>query len=367
MNGSEEPTRASEALLFALLPESKLPPAARLWCLSPGRGQLAVAAAAADPERRVVLSHLDRHLSEAAREKAGGRDGVPPPNLEFDCQAELPKGPFDAALVPLRAGADSEVAWEILQHAYLELRDGGVLLASTDEPRDHWLAGRMDALFGGHVGRKADDEAIAYRGVRRGPLKKVKTFDCEFAFRDGGRLIRAVSRPGVFSHRRLDLGARALMESLVRVEQNGLERELVEAGMRVLDYGCGAGTVGLAAAMRAPGALVHFVDSMPRAVACALAGAALNGVVGATGEVASDGRISGAGTFDLALLNPPYYSHFRIAEIFVRAARDALKKGGRALIVTKQPEWFVDRLPRDFDRVRQDEARGYAIVSGTKR
>ena len=366
MSDGPEPARASEALLFALLPESKIGPQARVWCVSPGRGQLAVEAARASPERQVVVTYVDAFLASIAREAACDRDGVAPANLTVDCEADFPKGPFDAALIPLRAGADSELAWETLQHAYVELKEGGTLIASVDEPRDHWVAGRMDALFGSRVGRKPADDAIAYVGIKRGPLKKVKTFDCEFAFRDCERLVQAVSRPAVFSHRRLDLGARALLESLSFTEENGLERHFLESGMRVLDYGCGAGTVGIAVALRAKDVKVHFVDSMPRAVQCALRGAEKNGVVGATGAVCHDGMLD-VGEFDLALMNPPYYSHFRIAEIFVRAARGGLRRGGRAHFVTKQPEWFLERLPRDFDKVTTRLLRTYDVVSGVRR
>ena len=48
-----------------------------------------------------------------------------------------------------------------------------------------------------------------YVATKTEPLKKIKNFECEFAFRDRGRLIRAVSRPGVFSHRSIDAGCEA--------------------------------------------------------------------------------------------------------------------------------------------------------------
>ena len=81
----------------------------------------------------------------------------------------------------------------------------------------------------------------------------------------------------------------------------------------------------------------------------------------------SDGRLANAGDFDLALLNPPYYSHFRIAELFVRAARYSLRLGGRAHFVTKQSEWFLERLPRDFSKVAVRQVRTYDVVSGMRK
>ncbi|NQV26543.1 MAG: methyltransferase, partial [Rhodopirellula sp.] len=73
------------------------------------------------------------------------------------------------------------------------------------------------------------------------------------------------------------------------------------------------------------------------------------------------------GTYDLALANPPYFSNFRIAEIFVQAAMNSLKPGGRLHFVTKQPEWFADRFVEVFDEVSVLEARSYFIVKATQR
>jgi 16S rRNA (guanine1207-N2)-methyltransferase len=221
------------------------------------------------------------------------------------------------------------------------------------------------------VTRKATREAVAYSGVKRNAPKKTKRFDCEFAFRDGERLIRVVSRPGVFSHRRLDLGARALIESLADVDARGRARSLVPAGASVLDLGCGAGAVGFAAALRAGAGKLHAVDSMPRAIECARRGAESNALLErftaqATALGASDVPIEGAGSFDLVLGNPPYYSQHAIAELFVRAALVALKPGGRVHFVTRQPEWFAERMARDLRSVRVRELRTYSVASGVR-
>ncbi|MFT5092658.1 MAG: hypothetical protein ACI93T_001478, partial [Porticoccaceae bacterium] len=59
-------------------------------------------------------------------------------------------------------------------------------------------------------------------------------------------------------------------------------------------------------------------------------------------------------------------SNFRIAEIFVQAAINSLKPGGRLHFVTKQPEWFADRFVEVFDEVSVLEARGYFVVKATQ-
>jgi 16S rRNA G1207 methylase RsmC len=331
-------------------------------CTSVGRAQLAVAAARASGARRVDCTLFDLHLLERAQAAMGAAPG----NLNVAARADLPEGPFAAVAIPLRSGGDAEFAWELLQQAYLRLADGGLFFTAVDGRRDHWVAGRMEALFGRKFARLASDDAIAYRATKRGELKRVKSFEAELAFRDRGRLIRAVSRPGVFSHRKVDVGARALVDSLA--ETNGTaERDLLLPGARVLDLGCGCGVVGFAAALRAPGVRVHAVDSMPRAVECARRGAGLNGLEGWSAEVAADGGALEPKSFDLVLANPPYYSHHRIADLFVEIALRALRSGGRVHFVTRQPEWFEERLPGPFASLRRREIRGYTVVDGVRR
>jgi 16S rRNA G1207 methylase RsmC len=346
-------------------------PAGRVGCTTTGRAQLAVELARLDAARAVDCTLYDLHLLARARNAA-----PPLQNLVLECRADLPEQEFDAVAIPLRAGGDAEFAWELLQQAYLRLRDGGLFLTAVDEPRDHWVKGRMEALFGRKFARHANDDAVAYRATKRGGLKKVKSFEAEFQFRDRGHLVRGVSRPGVFSHRRLDLGARALVESLAEPVESvesvegveaAPERDLLAPGMRVLDLGCGSGVVGFAAALRAPGVRVHALDSMPRAVECARRGAVLNGLADFTAEVADDGRALPRASFDLVLANPPYYSQERIAALFVEAAARALVPGGRLHVVTKHPDWLAERMPAEFKDVRVRPIRDYSVVDGVRR
>jgi 16S rRNA (guanine1207-N2)-methyltransferase len=196
---------------------------------------------------------------------------------------------------------------------------------------------------------------VLYVATKTEPLKKHKNFACEFAFRDRGRLIRACSRPGVFSHRHIDPGARRLIDEMQ-----------IDPDARVLDIGCGTGTVALAAACRADGASVHAVDSNARAVECTLRGAQLNGFTNLTIELNADGNYHGAGKFDLALANPPYYSGFRIARHFLAAGREALCPGGTLLLVTKQPQWYEQHMPQWFDDVTVTERKGYYLFQAAR-
>src|SRR5262249_28311319 len=154
--------------------------------------------------------------------------------------------------------------------AHDRLSIGGRLISATSSEDDQWLHGQMRKLFD-KVTRRPQDGGVIYLATKTAPLKKYKNFVCEFAFRDQERLIKAVSRPGVFSHRSLDAGARALINTMV-----------VGDGDRVLDLGCGSGAVALAAAFRASAVTVVAIDSHTRAVECTVQGAKLNELTNVT-------------------------------------------------------------------------------------
>lgn len=323
----------------------------RALCTSLGRGQLAADFVQRWPAAAVVCHFIDLHPAEETRELYGAGQG----NLTIECRADPREGPFELAAVPVSRFGEAELARDLLQAAYERLIDGGRLLAAVDNTRDTWLHEELNKLFG-KVTRWRKRRGVVYSAVRKGPLKRRRDFRCEFAFRDRGRLIRAVSRPGVFSHRQLDLGARALIEAME-----------IGAGQKVLDIGCGSGVVGLAAALRAEHVRVHAIDSNARAVECTAEGAALNGLTAFTTQLDAHGNVPDPGTFDLVVGNPPYYSHFQIAEIFLQAARRALKPQGRVLIVTKKDEWHVARMEQLFAGVESREVRGYRVVSAVQR
>jgi 16S rRNA (guanine1207-N2)-methyltransferase len=337
-------------MLIADLEEVDEPAARRVLCTSLGRGQLAAAAALRFSRARVVCHFLDVYL--AAQARACQSPG--PENLSMICQADFPPDEIDLAMLPFTAAGQAELTREWLQQAHQALALGGRLLAATDNPRDTWLGGQLRKLCD-RVLRRADDRAAFYLGIKTRPLKKVKDFTCEFAFRDRGRLIRAVSRPGVFAHRRVDPGARALMEVME-----------VAPGDRVLDMGCGSGVAALAAAMRADGVTVYAVDSNPRAVQCTLQGAALNGQENVTALLDAEGTCDLPGSYDLFLANPPYYSNYRIAEIFLDAGRRALRPGGTILVVAKRPDWYLGAMPARFDRVAVTLVRDYLVISAVQ-
>ncbi len=344
------PVRPHEQLLIDAIPELE---AARVLCTTAGRAQFAETYARERPDAKVACCFFDLYQKNQSEFQVF--DHGPVDNLRLLCKPDLPEGEFDLAAFAFRKGGDAELTRDLIQQGHQRLVEGGRLIASTDNDEDQWLHEQLQNLFPKVTRRPFKKTGTLYLATKTGPLKKVKQFDCEFAFRDNGRLIRVLSRPGVFSHRRIDLGARTLI--------NAME---IRPKMRVLDMGCGAGTVSLAAAFRAEKVTVMALDSNPRAVQCTQHNAEINDAPNITAILDCEGASASTGDFDLVLANPPYFSGYAIAELFMDTAFRALKPGGLVQVVTKTPNWFLERMPLWFIHIQATEAKDYRLVSARK-
>lgn len=173
------------------------------------------------------------------------------------------------------------------------------------------------------------------------------------------------SYPGCFCHRRQDEGGLALAETVARDIET-----LKSPGktLRFLDMGCGSGMVGfLAAKSFGEGLDLVMVDSHSRAVEAARENAASLGV-GAEVILADDGTPKRMdGTFDIFAGNPPYYSEYRIAEVFLETAKRALKSGGAAYLVCKNAAGLEPVQRKYFDDVEIIKRRGYSVLKSVKK
>ena len=139
--------------------------------------------------------------------------------------------------------------------------------------------------------------------------------------------------------------------------------------MNILDMGCGCGLVGfLVAASQKGDAPIRLVmvDSHTRAVEAANLNAEKLGIPAEV--ILSDNGTPAQmdGSFDVFVGNPPYYSDYRIADIFLETAQRALKYGGVCYTVCKNADGLEPVQRRYFPEVEIIRRRGYAVLKSVK-
>ncbi len=320
--------------------------------VSPGRGQAGWHAKSLCPVGRVTAWYVDGF--RAAEAKAAAVEFWH--DVDVVCRADLPDEPVQLAIVAVLQRGESEMTRDVLQQTHQRLTVGGQMIASVNNGADKWLREQMQAIFDKvHCQRSPD--GWVYTATKRGPLRKHRRFDAEFVFRDEEQLITIMTRPSVFSHRSLDVAARLL------ITHSG-----ATTGDRVLDFGCGSGAVGIATAFRVgPEGHTYCVDSNARAIQCVIANAKTNGLGNVTAILNHDGDLPDVSPCDLALLNPPYYGGFAIAEHFVHSATKLVRDGGRIVVVTKQADQYGLRTWPGLFQESQIDVSGYQLLTYRKR
>jgi 16S rRNA G1207 methylase RsmC len=285
------------------------------------------------------------------------------------CAADLPEQTFDEVMFPTLLGSSSELAQDLLQGAHQRLRTGGRIFVTVNNPKDHWVQAQLKSLFSNTAVQK-HKQGVAFIATRSVPLKKIRGFRARFAFRHGERLIFCESRPGVFSHRRVDGGARALIRSFTLLHAESQTKEGQPKSFvpkRIIEMGSGCGAVSMAAAVDYPTARILAVDSHARAIECTEISAGLNEISNVETLLTSDGIVPEPGTWDLLLGNPPYYSDFRISELFLQTAKSSLRSGGRIHLVTKLLEWHEARMKQLFSNVIAHPIGEYTVFAAVQK
>ena len=269
------------------------------------------------------------------------------------CSPHLPEGPWD--LIRFRTGPKlmaGELALDLLQEVHALAPDAEL-----------WGGGggstRVELDF---VGRERDRNALLEK-VKNDP-GRVRNFAATWpASVPGGPVLTFTSVPGCFCHRRADEGGLALAEVVARELKS---RPEPGGAVRLLDMGCGCGLVGFLVASAVPGVSLVMVDSHSRAVEAANLNAA-NFAIPAEVILSDSGTPARMdGTFDVFAGNPPYYSDYRIADVFLETAKRALKPGGVCYTVVKNAAGLKPVQERHFPGVEVIRRRGYAVLRSVK-
>ena len=161
---------------------------------------------------------------------------------------------------------------------------------------------------------------------------------------------------GLFSPRGADAGTLSMVSAVE-----------LESGQKLLDLGCGAGLVGIAAAKVLGEENVWMTDVDPAAVRCAAENAKRNGVENVhlcCGDALDAVDASG---FDWILSNPPYHADFSVAKKFIEKGFNRLKLGGKLVMVVKRELWYRNKLTAIFGGVRMQEIGSYFVFTAEKR
>ncbi len=203
---------------------------------------------------------------------------------------------------------------------------------------------------------KSSPQGKVYVARRRpGYRPRARNFSRRFEARIFGETLNLETRPGIFSHGRLDQGTLALSE-VARLEEAD----------RLIDLGCGAGAVGIGAARASPRRRALLVDSSLRAIETARGNIRRNGTANAALLLGYDLAALRGQCADKVLANPPYFSNYRIATLFAAEAKRALVKGGELYLVTKSPARHAEILQALFGNCQGKERRGYTVLWARK-
>lgn len=279
------------------------------------------------------------------------------------CTADTPTLPLSAALFMATTATTTtgELLLDQLESIQQNLVMGGHALIAYEGKSQPFIK-QINSLFGKHTMLYDAKGLCCLLTRKQHTLKRRRNFTANFtASLPGGSVCTLTSRPGVFSHRRPDNGGLALAE---------VATTLIKPTQRILDMGCGCGLVSLLLAQQEPTAQLLLLDSHARALA-----ATWHNVQALAVESRATLLLSHAGlppdsphcgTCDLFVGNPPYFSDFHIAELFLRTAYNALRPGGLCLTVAKNFQPLQTRQHTTFGNATTIMRRGYGIVKSRR-
>ncbi|NUO08328.1 MAG: methyltransferase [Candidatus Brocadia sp.] len=343
----------TEIQIIEILKELSIP--ARISFLENRTGVCGIIARHLYPEAEITMHCMDLYYANKIRRNLS-KNGVS--SVTVRCEPYVgQKDVFDVIFLQLsKGGVTKELALDFIQQVHQALQTGGKCFFSL-EGNDPWIQKQVKKVFGGFSVYSQTKTGYCIVTKKKERLKRVRNFQAECAMTIfGKKTVRLLTIPGVFSHREIDQGTLALAEVAV------VESQKDDA---VLDMGCGCGAIGMSIAVNQDVSRVCFVDSNSRAFYITEKNCQLNGLERYE-LVMSDTGIKEEGGFTLFTGNPPYFSHYKISELFISIAYRALKPQGRAYLVAKTATWHYKFMKNVFGNAEVINRRGYEIIKSVR-
>ena len=165
---------------------------------------------------------------------------------------------------------------------------------------------------------------------------------------------------GVFSKSRVDEGSFAFLKVLLPLKLTG----------KILDLGCGYGTIGLTIAMATPEARVDLADINTRALALCERNAQELGLSQRVTILQSDIYSKIEGQYDSIVVNPPIRAGKRVTYAMYEGAKQRLIDGGSLFIVIRKAQGapsaskYIEELFGNIALLKRDK--GYYVYQAKK-
>ena len=299
------------------------------------------------PEAEVTVQNVDKFHSDKIRHNLKHNEVS---DVKVLCEADV-SGKYDAIYYQqTQANLVKEFVLDLVQQCHTALKKGGKLFLAM-EKKEKVITEKMQQLFGGATIDNLTEKGLLLIGKKKNnPVEHVDyRADFIFSTKEGGK-IAFRSYPGVFAHHRIDEGAKAMLE-LVEVND----------GDTLLDMGCGMGSIGIALALQKNLDKIYFVDSNCRAIKATEYNCRNNNIKNYETVLSASGYLIPK-KVKVFTGNPPYFSDYRIAGIFVETACDNLLKGGKAWFVTRNPQRLKEIMTEKFGNCQLIKHHGYNIL-----
>ncbi|MCF7920521.1 MAG: methyltransferase [Candidatus Cloacimonetes bacterium] len=335
----------TEKRLINVLPGLKEPQ--KILVLENRTGVLSMIASDMYPLAKVINLNTDRYYCDKIVHNLKHNEAG---KVKVICEPDV-TGEYDVILwQQTKANLVKEYVFDLMQQCHQSLKRDGKLFLALEEKEKH-ITEKMQDMFGGATIDGANDLGLILIGKKKKGEIEYTDYSDDFPFTSlTGEELSFRSLPGVFAHHRVDEGAKAMLEKIE-----------IKDGESFLDMGCGIGSIGISLAKTKKLKTIYFVDSNSRALKATEYNCQKNGIENYQ-IILSAAGYKAPGKVDVFAGNPPYFSDYRIAELFVETARENLVKGGKAWFVTKNPWKLVDIIRNHFGSCREIRLHGYSLL-----